>query len=125
MASNFNLVNLYDYQQAALRTWKSFDTREIDGPTMELLHSALLIADEAGELVSPIKKYVIYNKPLDIENVKEELGDLMYGIVVMADTLGIDIKEILFNNIDKLKQRYPEGYSDEDAVLRRDKQKEG
>lgn len=125
MASNFNLVNLYDYQQAALRTWKSFDTREIDGPTMELLHSALLIADEAGELISPIKKYVIYNKPLDIENVKEELGDLMYGIVVMADTLGIDIKEILFNNIDKLKQRYPEGYSDEDAVLRRDKQKGG
>jgi hypothetical protein len=39
-------------------------------------HHATGISGEAGELLDAIKKVMIYNKPLDRENVIEELGDL-------------------------------------------------
>lgn len=122
MAKNFSNTTLYDYQTKCLRTWKQFDPTTFSPLEMELLHSTLLIADEAGELVSAFKKWLIYRKPLDVDNVREELGDLLYGLVVLADKMGFSMEEIMDSNVKKLEQRYPKGYSDEDAILRRDKQ---
>jgi len=45
---------------------------------MHLLHMSIGVSGEAGELIDAIKKYVIYRKPLDRENVIEELGDLEF-----------------------------------------------
>jgi NTP pyrophosphatase (non-canonical NTP hydrolase) len=122
MTQNFNTRNINDFQNNCLKTWKKFETTVLEGWEMELLHSALLVADEAGELVSPIKKYIIYNKPLDIDNIKEEIGDLLYALVVLADIMGFSLEEIMAYNAKKLSIRYGDSYSDVKAQQRKDKE---
>src|SRR5690554_4006225 len=43
-----------------------------------LLHMTCGVSGEAGELLDAIKKHVFYRKPLDMENVIEELGDIEF-----------------------------------------------
>lgn len=89
---------------------------------MNINHAALGIAGEAGELVDAVKKAVIYNKPLDVENIEEELGDLLWYVALMANSLNLSLADVAAKNIDKLRKRYPEKYSDEYASARLDKQ---
>ena len=86
-----------------------------------LLHMAAGAAGEAGELLGAIKGHTIYNKPLDRENVIEELGDLEFYMQGLRQALGISRQETLVHNIAKLGVRYPDGYSDQAAQTRADK----
>lgn len=89
----------------------------------DILHMAVGISGEAGEFLDCIKKYVIYNKPLDRENAVEELGDLMFYMEGIMQTLGISGEECIEANIKKLGIRYQAGvYSDQAAQERADKQ---
>lgn len=87
-----------------------------------LLHMAVGLAGEAGELLDAVKKHVIYNKPLDEENVKEEMGDIEFYKEGIRQGVGISRDEILQANIAKLSVRYSQGYSDKAAQVRADKQ---
>jgi NTP pyrophosphatase (non-canonical NTP hydrolase) len=87
------------------------------------LHMAVGASGEAGELLDAIKRFVIYNKPLDRENVVEELGDLEFFIEGLRAELGISREETLTANKFKLLgKRYASGtYSDAQAIARSDK----
>lgn len=88
-----------------------------------LSHMALGVSGEAGELVDAIKKHSIYGKPIDRENVVEELGDLEFYMEGIRDTLGITRDETIAHNQAKLAKRYASGgYSDKQAQERADKQ---
>lgn len=87
-----------------------------------LNHMCLGIAGEAGELIDPIKKHTIYGKPLDKENVIEEIGDLLFYVQGIINELDLDYNQILQQNADKLNKRYKDGYSDKAAQERADKQ---
>ena len=94
--------------------------------TANLLHMAVGVSGEAGELVDAIKKHTIYNKPIDRENVIEELGDIEFYMEGIRNALGISRKDTLSHNINKLlsgkNARYSKGeYSNEQAQERRDK----
>ena len=89
-----------------------------------LTHAALGIAGESGELVDAIKKYVMYEKDLDLNNVIEELGDLEFYMEMLRNTLHITRDQTLTHNIEKLSVRYKDGYSDKQAQERADKQGE-
>lgn len=88
----------------------------------DLMHAAIGICGEAGELGDAIKKNVVYNKELDRTNVIEELGDLRFYMQAMQNLLGITEQEVLQHNACKLMVRY-EGlqYSDQAAQARADK----
>ncbi len=87
-----------------------------------LVHLALGIAGEAGEVLDAIKKAAIYNKPLDRENIIEELGDLEFYMEGLRQAIGVSRKEVLDTNIQKLGVRYSSGkYSDKQAQDRADK----
>lgn len=89
------------------------------------LHMAVGVAGEAGELLDAIKKHVIYNKPIDRENVVEELGDLEFYMEGLRSKLGITREETLTANYEKLAlKRYKNGYSDQAAQERADKAEE-
>jgi NTP pyrophosphatase (non-canonical NTP hydrolase) len=89
---------------------------------VDKLHNALGIAGEAGEVVDVIKKHVMYNKPLDIPKIIEELGDLEFYLEGLRQNIGISRDETLAANIDKLGKRYSTlSYSDEQAISRADK----
>jgi NTP pyrophosphatase (non-canonical NTP hydrolase) len=96
---------------------------EINADDAHLMHMAIGISGEAGELLDAIKKQVIYRKPLDRENVLEELGDLEFYMEGIRQGLGITREQCLEANIAKLSRRY-EGmkYTDDAAQERADKQ---
>lgn len=86
------------------------------------IHAVMGISGEAGELLDAIKKHVIYKKPLDRENVIEELGDIEFYLQALRQTLYITREQTLAANIAKLSVRYPQGsYSNQDAIERKDK----
>ena len=89
---------------------------------IDLLHMAVGVAGEAGELLDAVKKHVIYNKPVDKENIIEELGDLEFYMQGIRANLFILRSEVLEFNIQKLTKRYSSGsYSDKEAHDRVDK----
>jgi len=115
-----------DHSELVIDLAKSGHTivEEMSSQQAHLLHMILGISGEAGELLDSIKKYVIYQKPLDIDNVIEELGDLEFYIEGLRSSLGITRNETLAHNITKLRKRYGQQYSDQAAQERADKQSE-
>lgn len=87
-----------------------------------LLHMALGVSGEAGELVDAIKKHAIYGKSLDQQNVIEECGDLLFYIQGILNELNLTISEVMDMNVRKLSQRYPVAYSNDLAIARADKE---
>ena len=78
-----------------------------------LLNGCLGLAGEAGELLDMFKKWIFHNKMLDRDHAKKELGDVMWYVAMICHSMGWELDEILQMNVDKLKARYPEGFSTE------------
>lgn len=88
----------------------------------DLWHGATGVAGEAGELLDAIKKHVVYKKPLDRENVVEELADLRFYMAALMNRLNITEVEMTQAINAKLGKRYASGsYSNEQAQARADK----
>ena len=77
-----------------------------------LLTAGFGLGSEAGEFQEIIKKMFFQGKPLTDENVfhmKRELGDIMWYWINACTALGLDPNEVIAENVDKLKARYPGG----------------
>ena len=87
------------------------------------LHMAVGVSGEAGELLDAIKKFAIYGKPIDRENVVEELGDLEFYMEGLRSAFNITRSETLTaNKLKLLGKRYANGtYTDQQAIDRADK----
>lgn len=85
------------------------------------LHAAVGASGEAGELLDAIKKTWIYGKPLDHENLIEEVGDCMFYLAALLDQYGYTLGQAADANYAKLAKRYPVGYTDSAAIERADK----
>jgi NTP pyrophosphatase (non-canonical NTP hydrolase) len=95
---------------------------EMTADSAHLIHMIMGLCGETGELLDAIKKSVIYNKTLDIENVIEELGDIEFYLEGLRQSLGITRDETLSENISKLTVRYADlSYTDKAAQKRADK----
>lgn len=88
----------------------------------EAHHHTTGMAGEAGELLDITKKTWIYEKPLDVEHIIEEMGDLRWYYQSMLNMLGLTDEDIQAANTIKLLKRYPDGvYSNKAAIARADK----
>jgi NTP pyrophosphatase (non-canonical NTP hydrolase) len=97
--------------------------QEMTAKDAHLLHMAVGIVGEAGELIDAIKKRVIYRKELDLENVLEELSDLEFYMEGLRQGVGLTREQTVQANIRKLSKRYNGlKYSDQAAQQRADKQ---
>jgi len=95
---------------------------EMTPASAHLVHMVMGISGEAGELLDAIKKGAIYQKPLDHDNIVEELGDIEFYMEGLRQGLGISRQETLDANIAKLGERYKGfTYSDTAAQQRADK----
>jgi len=72
-----------------------------------LVHAALGMGDEAGEVQGAIKKFAFNNKALDRGHVTEELGDVLWYMNLMVHALGITWQQVIDTNVAKLSVRYP------------------
>jgi len=94
---------------------------ELTAEDAHILHMAVGISGEAGELLDTIKKSAIYRKEYDVENIIEELGDLEFYMEGMRQAFTLNREDIIQANADKLMVRYSKGYSDKQAQNRADK----
>lgn len=78
------------------------------------------ICEEAGEVSSVLKKYVVYGQPLNRPDLVKELGDLRFFIQAVQNLLDIPEQEILQENANKLCIRYKQLMYNEDDARNRD-----
>lgn len=97
----------------------------IDGGTtasmalhLRTMHHLIGLQTEVGELVDAYKKTIYYGQPLDLVNVLEEVGDLEYYLELFCDSAKIDREVAKRRVIDKLRQRYPDKFTQKDAIDR-------
>ena len=77
-----------------------------------LLTGAVGMSSEAGEFAEIIKKCVVQGKEMtdDIKkHLASELGDVAWYWINSCRALGVDPNEVIGNNVEKLKARYPGG----------------
>lgn len=84
-----------------------------------LINSVMGLCGESGEAIDIVKKWLAHGHELDREHLKKELGDIAWYLAEAATALDMDLEEILQANIDKLKKRYPQGFSAADSINRR------
>ena len=110
-----------DYLKAALRTESNdFEaiSERVDSQKIRLLHAAMGMQTEAAEFTDMLKKHIFYGKPLDEVNLKEELFDMTWYMAIALDVLGYSFEDGFQTNIDKLKARYPEKFTEDRAENR-------
>jgi NTP pyrophosphatase (non-canonical NTP hydrolase) len=86
--------------------------------TIRLLHAAIGLATESGEMLDALKKYIYYGKKLDIANLREELGDIFWYSALLAHIAGFTFEDTMERNLAKLKARYPHRFQEQDAIIR-------
>jgi len=99
--------------------WLTNDNLNFSNPTE--LHAAIGIASEAGELLDIIKKELVYHAEPDSEHLKEELGDILHYMMYILRNRNWTLEDLMIANVTKLNKRYPNGYSNKDALERKDK----
>ena len=105
------LIN--EYVKNSQRTLAKLENKQLDN-----LHVTLGMLTEVGELADQFKKNMAYNKEIDWVNVQEEIGDLMFYVAGLCTINNFDLEKILFKNIEKLKARYPEKFTEKNAINR-------
>jgi NTP pyrophosphatase (non-canonical NTP hydrolase) len=83
--------------------------------TALLLTGAIGIASEGGEFSEIVKKCIFQGKPMDTEtqfHIKRELGDIIWYWINSCRALGLDPNDVVAENVNKLKARYPGGEFD-------------
>ena len=75
-----------------------------------VLNGCLGLSGESGETLDIIKKFVFHEKELDKEHLKKEIGDVMWYVAMICESVGFDLDDVMQTNVDKLKARYPEGF---------------
>lgn len=101
------------YQKLAIRTCSiPYDQKE------EMIHHAVFgLTSEAGEVAGIFQK-MYQGHPIDPEHIKKELGDCLWMIAEACYALGFDMDDVMETNIEKLRKRYPEGFSAERSLHR-------
>lgn len=128
-------MTVYGYQLEAMRTNDHRDSERLGTLLSErcgtgwqdkkdsiggLLHGCLGLSGEVGEFNDLIKKWIFHEKEVTEEHLKKELGDSLWYIALICDSMGWELEEIMKMNVDKLKARYPKGFNVYDANHRKE-----
>jgi NTP pyrophosphatase (non-canonical NTP hydrolase) len=107
-------MDIDDYQKLCLRTAGLQNSDEAKKAW------ALGIGGEAGEILELIKKEFYHGKAMQKSKLVNELGDLLWYIAAMSHEYDIPMSQLLNANLEKLKLRYPEGFSFKNSANRAD-----
>lgn len=97
-------MNEIDYLRNAKKTLSTKDNL--------LEHMAYGLTTESAEIMDALKKHKFYGRELNIRNIKEECGDLMWYLYQMLEEIGYTPDECREDNIIKLAKRYPDKFRD-------------
>lgn len=95
-------MEAFDYQKWSKST-------AIYKPEGAIPYLTLGLVGEAGEVANKVKKVLRDNDsimtPEVVEKIGDEIGDTMWYVARLLDELGLDIREVLQKNHDKLEDR--------------------
>ncbi len=106
-------MNVNEYQKLAMTTLNpNLSKKEV------LINSVMGLCGESGEAIDIVKKWLAQGHELDKEHLAKELGDIAWYLAEAATALDIPLEDIFHSNINKLKQRYPEGFESKRSQVR-------
>ncbi|GIN74010.1 nucleotide pyrophosphohydrolase [Bacillus sp. J14TS2] len=100
-------MNFKDFQADSMRTMPKINDE------LAMANYCMGLAGESGEVVDQLKKVIFHGHNFDREAIEKELGDVLHYLSGIATLLDISMEEIAYKNLEKLKKRYPEGFSKE------------
>ena len=107
-------MTINEYQKLALTTLNpELGEKDI------LINGVMGLCGESGEAIDLVKKHLAQGHELDKEKLAKELGDIAWYLAETAYAIGYPLEDILRMNIDKLKKRYPEGFSTKRSLGRK------
>ena len=116
-------MNFNEYQRLSRRTMP----KPIIGGRGQVLYTlndkanyALGLVCEAGEVGDRIKKELFHGHEEDREKKIDELGDVLHYYQGLLQMYNITLEEVMDYNTNKLKKRYPDGFSQEASINRED-----
>ena len=106
-------MNVNEYQELAMTTLNpELSKKDV------LINSVMGLCGESGEAIDIVKKWMAQGHELDREHLMKELGDIAWYLAEAATALEVPLEQILKENIEKLKKRYPEGFDSQRSVNR-------
>ena len=106
-------MTINEYQKLAMTTLNpELDKKDV------LINGVMGLCGESGEVIDIVKKHLAQGHELDKEKIIKELGDVAWYMAEIATVLDVDLEDVLVQNIEKLKNRYPEGFSTEKSINR-------
>lgn len=109
-------MTINEYQKAAMRTASG-----VCAATSEnlLLNGVMGLNGEAGECIDMVKKHLFQGHELNKDKLVKELGDVSWYLAISAEALGVSLEEVMQRNVDKLMERYPDGFDPEKSLHRK------
>lgn len=101
-----------EYQKLAMRT--------ANPACVDLSNAALGMCGEAGEFADCVKKHLYQGHTLDQAKLAREAGDVLWYVALACEALGLTMEEVASRNVEKLRQRYADGFSHAASVNRGD-----
>lgn len=106
-------MTINEYQKLAMTTLNpELDEKDV------LINGVMGLCGESGEVIDIVKKHLAQGHELDKEKIIKELGDVAWYMAEIATVLGVELEDVFVQNIEKLKKRYPEGFSTEKSINR-------
>lgn len=106
-------MDFNEYQSKVKRTMKPTNPSEVEDYTIGLV-------GEVGELINYLKKFLFHGHNLDKLHVEEELGDILWYLCALANSMNLSMDDVAYKNIIKLEKRYPNGFTSRDSIERKD-----
>lgn len=108
-------MRVNEYQKAAMATLNpALDKKDV------LVNSVMGLCGESGEAIDIVKKWLMQGHELDKEHLIKELGDVAWYLAEAATALDVPLETVLQGNLDKLRQRFPNGFDTEASVHRKE-----
>jgi len=83
-----------------------------------VVHASMGLSEESGEILGNVKKALWYGKDFDKANMIEEMGDCLHYFQMLCNSMDVTIEELIETNMDKLRIRYPDGFTEACAKFR-------
>lgn len=107
-------MKVNDYQKQAMR----YLNPELQGKNI-LINSVMGLCGESGEVIDLVKKWLMQGHELDKAHVVKELGDVAWYLAEAATALGVSLEDVFQANLDKLQQRFPNGFDTTASIYRK------